>query len=586
MGVITVRRPRTNTVYPVVQAGQPQISPSSNDGTASSDSPEISSKSIPSSITGTITDTSTTFTSSTPSSTSTLKPIGHTPHGVSNTTLAISLTVSLGVALIIGVLAFLLIRRRRQRHRPAAPTGTHIPAIREKSGLLQRRSTTSSSRSRSSANNISRLVISPPRNLQYFQGCGTSPLHAQLRAQCDTPTYPSPTRTERNHPSERALPFGRQEPGERFHQTPLLPDAPPPPYIQEPAPELPELPPNLARMSYPTITVAGAEPVPRPVGGLRASATSMFSFLHKNPISPVPPAIPQLPANLGRWSYQQQLEAERQAQPQMQQLPRGEYLRTPEPGCSEYGPSPDLRLSTLAEFPRPPKIGTERCSATPPPLTIHKHKPKSKSFARPFTPPLHNLISRAANVIHATKSKPIAPATAPIPSSSPALSYPTRPTLSLTQSKNLVASPPSPTWHPASSPYCPSPGPSFLESPIDPEGWVGGGLGKTLGYGAAAGNGPNPYRNTRGLEPSPRVGVARGSGVRAFTPSGYGGYGAALGVNGAIGLAHSKSVRSFTSTLYSDTASLHEVQGIEAVTRSGEGRGRVVGLGVSGTDVD
>ncbi|KJX97866.1 hypothetical protein TI39_contig455g00014 [Zymoseptoria brevis] len=586
MGVIAVRRPQSDTAYPVVQPSQSQISSASNDGTASSDSPEISSKSIPSSITGTTTDTSATLSSSKPSSASTLRPIGHTRHGVSNTTLAISLTVSLGVALIIGVLAFFLIRRRRQRNRPAAPSGTHIPAIREKFGLLQRRSTTSLSSSRSSANNISRLVISPPRNLRYFQGCGTSPLHAQLRAQCDTPTYPSPTRTERIHPSECAQPFERQEPVERFHQTPLLPDAPPPPYIQEPAPELPELPPNLARMSYPTITVAAPESLPRPIGALRASATSMFSFLHKNPISPVPPEIPQLPANLGRWSYQQQLGAERQAQPQMQQLPRGEYLRTPEPGCSESGASPDLRLSTLAEFPQPPKIGTDRCSATPPPLTIHKNKPKSKSFARPFTPPLHNLISRAANVINATKSKPIAPATGPIPSSSPALSYSTSPTFSLTQSKNLVASPPSPTWYPASSPYCPSPEPSFLESPIDPEGWVGGGLGKNVGNGAAVGNGLNPYRNARGLEPSPRIGVARGNGVRGSTLSGYGGYGAALGVNGAIGLAHSKSVRSFTSTLYSDTASLHEVQGIEAVTRSGEGRGRVVGLGVGGTEVD
>jgi hypothetical protein len=157
---------------------------------------------------------------------------------------------------------------------------------------------------------------------------------------------------------------------ERRPQTPrtepgaIMFEAPPPPYIKEPAPELPNLPAGLARLSYqhppapPTRPTSELRISVQMANALRISAQSIgFPSLGLLPVSEVPPAHPPLPEDLGRWSY-----PHNQQQQQQQ-------------GAKPHPESPDmeeLRNSTLARFPIPPSI-------------------PAKSEQRSYTPPLQNL---------------------------------------------------------------------------------------------------------------------------------------------------------------------------------------------------
>lgn len=265
---------------------------------------------------------------------------GHGGSGASNKTLALAVAVPLGVALVIGIIAVLLLNRWRKPKRArnnSSSSSSSKPIWREKFGLLRSGSTSTSS---SQGNSI----ISGPIST-------ASPNHPYYASR-----EPRSDGQQQQHTAEDTHPMSPStEPGA------VMFEAPPPPYIKEPAPELPNLPAGLARLSYqhppppPTRPASELRISVQMANALRISAQSIgFPSLGSLPISEDPPAHPPLPEDLGRWSY-----------PQKQQA-----FQAQAPAASPE--MDELRNSTLARFPVPPSV-------------------PAKSERRPHTPTLQNL---------------------------------------------------------------------------------------------------------------------------------------------------------------------------------------------------
>lgn len=277
---------------------------------------------------------------------------GHGGHGASDKSLALAVTVPLGIALVLGIIAVVVLNRWRKPSRPrnnSSSTSSSKPIWREKFGLLRSNSTSTSSTSSSGSSIISGPISTASQNHPYYASHDpTSNTHQEQS-----------TEVSRVEESRTASP--RTEPGT------VIFEAPPPPYIKEPAPELPNLPAGLARLSYqhppppPTRPVSELRISVQMANALRISAQSIgFPSLGSLPVSEIPPAHPPLPEDLGRWSYPHQQQA---AQGQ------GQAQSHAQPASPEVD---ELRNSTLARFPVPPSI-------------------PAKSERRPYTPPLQNL---------------------------------------------------------------------------------------------------------------------------------------------------------------------------------------------------
>lgn len=269
---------------------------------------------------------------------------GHGGNGPSNKSLALAVTVPLGIALILGIIAVIVLNRWRKPSRPrnnSSSTSSSKPIWREKFGLLRSNSASTSNTSSRASSVITGPVSTASPNHPYYAG-------QNMFASEEEVQQPTQEMTEVSHSVET-----RTEPGT------IMFEAPPPPYVNEPAPELPRLPTGLARLSYqhppppPTRPVSELRISVQVANALRISAQSIgFPKLGLLPVSATPPAHPPFPENLGRWSYPHQQQAA-QAPPASPEID-------------------ELRNSTLARFPVPPSI-------------------PAKSGQRPYTPPLQSL---------------------------------------------------------------------------------------------------------------------------------------------------------------------------------------------------
>lgn len=287
---------------------------------------------------------STTSTQSAAGSGQTQITYGNGGNGPSNKNIALAVTVPLGIALVIGIIAVIVLNRWRQPNRPrnnSTSTSASKPIWREKFGLLRSNSSSTSSGSSRASSVITGPVSTASQNHPYYAG-------QDMSAPSEEVQQTTPEMEEVSRPVEY-----RTEPGA------IMFEAPPPPYINEPAPELPKLPAGLARLSYqhppPPPTRPGSELriSVQVANALRLSARSIgFPKSGSLPVSENPPAHPPLPDDLGRWSYPQQQHA----------VPAS-------PASPELD---ELRNSTLSRFPVPPTIPT-------------------KLEQRPYTPPLQSL---------------------------------------------------------------------------------------------------------------------------------------------------------------------------------------------------